>query len=81
MSGIYIYHNCSDRRLDLPKQVDIDFAKEPIGKGKGGKDVFLKDIWPSTEEIAKVHNPRLLSAQKLVYRPSLLSLHTMQSKF
>jgi aconitase A len=34
--------------------VNIDFAKEPVGKGKGGKDVFLKDIWPSSEEIAKV---------------------------
>ncbi|XP_024370454.1 aconitate hydratase, cytoplasmic isoform X1 [Physcomitrium patens] len=34
--------------------VDIDFAKEPIGKSKGGKDVFLKDVWPSNEEIAKV---------------------------
>lgn len=61
-----MYRNCSDRRLDLPEQVDIDFAKEPIGKGKGGKDVFLKDIWPSSEEIAKVLNPSLLSAQKLV---------------
>lgn len=35
-------------------QVNIDFAKEPVGKGKGGKDVFLKDIWPSSDEVAKV---------------------------
>lgn len=40
--------------LDSSHQVDIDFAKEPVGKGKGGKDVFLKDIWPSSDEIAKV---------------------------
>lgn len=31
--------------------VDIDMEKEPLGKGKDGKPVFLKDIWPSSEEI------------------------------
>jgi len=30
---------------------DIDLTSEPIGKGKDGKDVFLKDIWPSNAEI------------------------------
>ena len=30
---------------------DIDLTSEPIGKGKDGKDVFLKDIWPSNTEI------------------------------
>jgi aconitate hydratase len=30
---------------------DIDLSKEPLGKGKDGKDVFLKDIWPSNKEI------------------------------
>jgi aconitate hydratase len=35
----------------LAGHVDIDFAKEPIGKGKDGKEVFLKDIWPSLAEI------------------------------
>jgi len=29
-------------------------AKEPIGKGKDGKDVYLKDIWPSSKEIGAV---------------------------
>ena len=28
-----------------------DLMTEPVGKGKGGKDVYLGDIWPSTEEI------------------------------
>ncbi|KAL1325014.1 hypothetical protein HN51_035106 [Arachis hypogaea] len=37
----------------LAGTVDIDFEKEPIGKGKDGKDVYLRDIWPSTEEIAQ----------------------------
>ncbi|XP_050896263.1 putative aconitate hydratase, cytoplasmic [Lathyrus oleraceus] len=37
----------------LAGTVDIDFEKEPLGTGKDGKNVFLRDIWPSTEEIAQ----------------------------
>jgi len=37
----------------LAGRVDIDLAKEPIGIGKDGKPVYLKDIWPSNEEIQK----------------------------
>ena len=35
----------------LAGRVDIDFVKEPIGLGKDGKEIFLKDIWPSLAEI------------------------------
>lgn len=28
-----------------------DLMTEPVGKGKGGKDVYLGDIWPSSEEV------------------------------
>jgi aconitate hydratase len=35
----------------LAGRVDIDLSKEPIGKGKDGKDVFLSDIWPSLAEV------------------------------
>lgn len=38
----------------LAGTVDIDFDKEPIGVGKDGKNVYFRDIWPSTEEIAEV---------------------------
>ncbi|PWZ55687.1 putative aconitate hydratase, cytoplasmic [Zea mays] len=38
----------------LAGTVDIDFEKEPIGVGKGGKEVFLRDIWPSNQEIDEV---------------------------
>jgi len=34
--------------------VNIDFETEPIGIGKDGKNVFLRDIWPSSEEVASV---------------------------
>ncbi len=36
----------------LAGRVDIDLTKEPLGKGKDGEDVFLKDVWPSQEEVA-----------------------------
>ena len=32
-------------------RVDIDLASEPLGKDSAGKDVFLRDLWPSNEEI------------------------------
>ena len=32
--------------------MDIDIASEPIARDSGGKDVFLRDIWPSQREIA-----------------------------
>jgi aconitate hydratase len=31
--------------------VKINLTKDPIGKGSNGKDVYLKDIWPSSHEI------------------------------
>ena len=31
--------------------LQIDISKDPVGKDKDGKDVFLKDIWPSQAEI------------------------------
>jgi aconitate hydratase len=31
-----------------------DISKDPIGKDKNGNDVFLKDIWPTTAEIAAI---------------------------
>ena len=35
----------------LAGTMDFDFQKEPIGKGKKGEPVYLKDIWPSPKEI------------------------------
>ena len=31
-----------------------DLMTEPVGKGKGGKDVYLGDIWPTSEEVQKL---------------------------
>jgi aconitate hydratase len=36
----------------LAGSMSIDITTEPLGEGKGGKPVYLKDIWPTTEEVA-----------------------------
>lgn len=36
----------------LAGSMTIDLEKEPIGVGKNGKPVYLRDIWPSSKEIA-----------------------------
>ena len=35
----------------LAGHMEVDLYKDPIGKDKSGKDVYLKDIWPSNKEI------------------------------
>jgi len=35
----------------LAGRVDIDLSKDPIGKGKDGKEVYLREIWPTLQEI------------------------------
>ena len=32
---------------------DIDLVNEPLGQDSDGNDVFLKDIWPSQQEVAE----------------------------
>jgi aconitate hydratase len=34
--------------------VTRDLMTEPVGLGKGGKPIYLGDIWPSSDEIAKL---------------------------
>ncbi|RAI59522.1 aconitate hydratase AcnA [Roseicella frigidaeris] len=36
----------------LAGSVTKDLAKEPIGKGANGQDVYLKDIWPTQKEVS-----------------------------
>ena len=38
----------------LAGRVDIDLNHEPLGKDKEGNPVYLKDIWPSPQEITRV---------------------------
>ena len=34
-------------------RVDIDMANEPLGTGSDGKPVYLKDLWPAPDDIAR----------------------------
>jgi len=51
----------------LAGTVDIDLTKDPLGKDKDGKDVYMKDIWPSAQEIkqevAKVVTPEIFRSE------------------
>ncbi len=37
----------------LAGTVRIDFASEPLGRGRKGEPVFLRDIWPDSRELAE----------------------------
>ncbi len=43
----------------LAGRVDIDFDKEAIGNDKNGNPVYLRDIWPTKQEISEVINTAL----------------------
>jgi len=36
----------------LAGRIDIELDKEPLGTDKAGQPVFLRDIWPSNDEVA-----------------------------
>jgi aconitate hydratase len=38
----------------LAGRIDIDLDKEPLGEGKSGAPVYLRDIWPSANEVNDV---------------------------
>lgn len=38
----------------LAGRTDIDLTQEPIGVNKDGRAIFLKDIWPTNQEVANV---------------------------
>jgi aconitate hydratase len=38
----------------LAGRMDIDITTEPLGEGTDGEPVYLRDIWPSAEEVKRV---------------------------
>eukprot|EP00124_Ichthyophonus_hoferi_P003944 Ihof_evm1s384 gene=Ihof_evmTU1s384 len=53
----------------LAGTVNIDFESDPIGTGKDGQAVYLRDIWPSREELQEVERRSVLQCMyKDVYR-------------
>jgi len=46
----------------LAGSMRIDLATQPIGQDKKGKDVFLKDVWPTSQEIADIQKKSVTPA-------------------
>ncbi len=44
----------------LAGTTDIDLVTEPLGKGKDGRAVYLKDIWPTAEEVEQTVNSAVM---------------------
>ncbi|MGH3026231.1 MAG: aconitate hydratase, partial [Gaiellaceae bacterium] len=38
----------------LVGRMDVDLTTEPLGQGSDGEDVYLSDVWPTSEEIQEV---------------------------
>jgi aconitate hydratase len=45
----------------LAGSMDVDLFNDPLGKDADGNDVFLKDIWPSPQEIQQVIDQAIAS--------------------
>ncbi|MBL8687480.1 MAG: aconitate hydratase AcnA [Rhodospirillaceae bacterium] len=43
----------------LAGSMKVDLTKDPLGTGKDGKPVYLRDIWPSNQDIAEEMNRSL----------------------
>jgi aconitate hydratase len=52
--------------------MEFDLYNEPLGKSKEGKDIYLKDIWPSNKEIEDTLR-KALNAEMFVKRYSNIS--------
>ncbi len=49
----------------LAGRVDLDLTREPLGKDRKGREVYLKDIWPS---LAEIRDAMLSAADPETYR-------------
>jgi len=45
----------------LAGSMQIDLATEPLGTGKDGQPVYLKDIWPTSEEVTALQRKHVTS--------------------
>ena len=46
----------------LAGRIDLDLQTDPLGTGKDGKPVYLRDIWPSAKEVDDVVRSSIKSA-------------------
>jgi len=66
----------------LAGNMNVDLTKDVIGSGKDGKPVYLKDIWPTREEIdAVVQNSVLSSMFSEVYSRVKVRLNESSPSF
>ena len=56
----------------LAGHMEFDLYKEPLGKNKNGKDIYLKDIWPTNKEIEDTLRDAL-NAEMFIKRYSNIS--------
>ena len=61
----------------LAGHMEIDLYKNSLGKSKDGKDIYLKDIWPSNKEIEETLN-KSLNPEMFIKRYSNVSLGPVQ---
>ncbi len=62
----------------LAGRVDIDLTREPLGRNAAGEPVYLKDIWPSQEELAQVMSTAVDPAHyRAVYETDLASANPL----
>ena len=61
----------------LAGRVDIDLSKQPLGKDKDGNDVYLRDLWPTLQE---VRDTMRIRAHAGSFSPALSRLRGTESK-
>ena len=61
----------------LAGHMEVDLYKDSLGKSKDGKDIFLKDIWPTNKEIEDTLN-KSLNPDMFIKRYSNVSLGPTQ---
>ena len=57
--------------------IQVDLMTEPLGKDKKGKDVYIGDIWPSSEEVAALMKSAMNPATFRRLYGNLTKDHTM----
>jgi aconitate hydratase A / 2-methylisocitrate dehydratase len=57
----------------LAGRMDLDLVEEPIGQGSDGEDVYLRDLWPSAQE---VHDTIAFAVEEEMFRRTYADVFT-----
>jgi aconitate hydratase len=58
----------------LAGRVDVDFDAEPLGTGRDGRPVYLRDLWPTLAEVEALRGAATMPER---YRSNYAALHTV----